>query len=569
MDSTTPTPSIEDVLETLNGFYDADGRTPFVLSLDGGGIYGLTEAIWLRQLCEAVPGFLVPGQARILAGCSAGAANALILALFESPREAVLDGVLERFWTKSGVLSNEGPVTRWTKGMTAMFGAEDEYSALHDIFGDMTLGDLPNRVLISAFNYTGATVEEHVAEGTFGTPFDHARPDWSTLRPEHVFWMGKPTAIENPKAGQTQRHWKPKFFDNHSMNDLDEKFKVVDVAMAAMCVPGIRPFRGGLGDGGLMTADPSIGAIAHLLQQWEVCVEHGLEMAAPAKKKGEAGKNLPRGAEVSPRDQIRRILSDGMRYASPRAIQEGFAPRLRAGENAEEATAKSLVPDEKLSDLEWVKARGKGILLSWFKVLSVGPGQALPAYGYANFDIGLMQAQYLPFNPFKRDFWPQSAYSLDQPASSSEYTCSRLLSADRYLRLNPDVMTLPTMAAAMMSVHPMLRSQIIREIYRQTDSTKSRNAVEVAAAFLRDNASDADHLGQIWGTQWYLGTRKSDGRPHAEAFAAKVQEWKALHEARQAERLKERPWNPWDAWTEAVRKSPWGAWMESFQKAPK
>jgi hypothetical protein len=555
----------DEILKILNGFYDGDGRTPFVLSLDGGGIYGLTEAIWLRQLCEAVPGFLVPGQVRVLAGCSAGAANALLLALFESPREAVLAGVLERFWTRTGILSNEGPVTRWTKGWTAMFGAEDEYAGLYDVFGDMTLGDLPNRVLISTFNYTGATAEEHTAPGAFGTVFDRATPDWAALRPDHVFRMGKPPQAKDPKAGQTQRHWRPKFFDNQALNEDDRDLKVVDIAMAAMCVPGIRPFRGGLGDGGLMSADPSMGAVAHLLRQWEVCVDDGLEMTEPPERK--KTKEVKDDPQSNPREQIRRILAAGQKYASPKAIREDFWTREKKhGKEGLLAEAKELIGDDKLADKEWVRSRGKGILLSWFKCLSVGPGQALPAYGYRNFDIGLLPAQLLPFNPFDRNFWPQSAYSLDQPSSSSQYTCSRLLSEDRYLRLDPDVMTLPTMVASMMSVSPTLRARIIREIYRQTESSKSKRAVRVATDFLIDNPDDPDNLGQLWGTKWYYTNETPDGVLPCHLFPERVREWEAQRAARETERLKQRPRTPWDAWREAVRKGPWGAYMESLQK---
>ena len=185
-----------EVLEGLNSFYDSYARTPFILSFDGGGIYALTEAIWLRQLCEQVPGFLTPRQVRIFAGTSAGAVNALLLARHESPREAVLAGELERFWTKTGILSNEENfVTRWTGTlMTAMYG--DALGALHDVFGDMTLKDLAdegrNRVLISTFNYTGRGPKE---KRDHRTPFDGPGIDWSAFRPKHMFNLGTPEAI--------------------------------------------------------------------------------------------------------------------------------------------------------------------------------------------------------------------------------------------------------------------------------------------------------------------------------------------------------------------------------------
>ena len=49
--------------------------------------------------------------------------------------------------------------------------------------------------------------------------------------------------------------------------------------------------------------DPSVGAISHLLQQWELCVELGLKL----KSRPKDDKENP----LSPHEQVYRILSDG------------------------------------------------------------------------------------------------------------------------------------------------------------------------------------------------------------------------------------------------------------------
>lgn len=254
---------------------------------------------------------------------------------------------------------------------------------------------------------------------------------------------------------------------------------------------------------------------------------------------------MAEGSGRSPRAQIRRILADGERYASPKEIQTNY----RSDDKAE-----SIISDEKLDNKDWVEAQGKGVILSWLKVLSVGTGQALPSYGFKNFDVGMMPAQMIPFNPFNRDLWPQSMYALDQPGSQAQYTCERLLSPHRYLRLDPDILSLPTLPASMMVVNPYLKALIVRSIYKQTSSDKSVNAVKVAVDFLKDDPGG--QLGDIWGTSWYY----TDGASvtQAENMCA----WVAEHEAREAARLARRPWSPRAEWLKWFENTPWGEWMK-------
>src|SRR5690242_19279812 len=100
-----------------------------IVSIDGGGIYGLTSATWMRQLCERDPNFLKPtgpgAQIPLLAGISSGAVNALLLAKEPDPRQALLDGVIQAFWKEPiGAFSHSNPWTAWWSlyGVGGWFG---------------------------------------------------------------------------------------------------------------------------------------------------------------------------------------------------------------------------------------------------------------------------------------------------------------------------------------------------------------------------------------------------------------------------------------------------------------
>ncbi|MCA9649183.1 MAG: patatin-like phospholipase family protein [Myxococcales bacterium] len=70
-------------------------ETIHIISMDGGGIYGLATARMLRKLCERDPAFLAKSDIASyrFAGTSAGALNALLLAKEEDPRAG---------WTTTG-----------------------------------------------------------------------------------------------------------------------------------------------------------------------------------------------------------------------------------------------------------------------------------------------------------------------------------------------------------------------------------------------------------------------------------------------------------------------------------
>jgi len=242
-----------------------------VLSMDGGGIYGLTGAYWLRQLCEQDPKFLDPDCIHLFAGCSSGAINSLLLAMEESPREAVLSGRLEAFWKDPRVFENTSPTGKWTSmmGLTSWFHADDFLAVLSDYFGDRTLDDLKHTVQISAWNWTG---DSRAAR--------HAAPE-PPKAPPGFEWMQPTISMWHAAATGQLRHqtapWRPKFFQNLVDDDPDGAERLTDVAYWAATPPGFRPMRSGLGDGASFNANPAVPALALIVatsRRWDETRKH-------------------------------------------------------------------------------------------------------------------------------------------------------------------------------------------------------------------------------------------------------------------------------------------------------
>ena len=128
-----------------------------VLCLDGSGVYGLIEARLLRGLCERDPEFLSPGNIDLIAGCSAGSINTLVMATEESPRDLLLDGTVEKMWKDTqewaddSMMMNIGVMF----GMTPFFTRTTTYSMMDKHFGKKRMRDLKQKVLISIFNWHG------------------------------------------------------------------------------------------------------------------------------------------------------------------------------------------------------------------------------------------------------------------------------------------------------------------------------------------------------------------------------------------------------------------------------
>lgn len=192
-----------------------------ILSMDGGGIRGLITAILLERLEQAHPGFLA--EVDLFAGTSTGGLLALGLAAGKSPTEArqlyeVYGGHVfaDSAWDNARDLGHL---------IGAQYDLDPLRTVLVELFGSMTLADLPKRVLISSFDLDNRCTE----------------------------------------PGQ-YRTWKAKFFHNYPGPDSDGRYRVVDVGLYTAAAPTYFPVVAGFVDGGVVAGNPSMCALAQALQ---------------------------------------------------------------------------------------------------------------------------------------------------------------------------------------------------------------------------------------------------------------------------------------------------------------
>jgi len=193
-----------------------------ILSLDGGGIRSLLSAVLLERLEASVPGYL--SRVGLFAGTSAGAILALSLASGMSSRQA------RQLYEKCACRVFADSLTDDLRDLGNLIGAEYAIEPLKEVldfhFGDRTLGDLPKRVLVSAFD-----LDNNLAD---------------------------------PK---TIRSWKPKFFHNFPGEDTDCDERIVDVAIRSCAAPVYFPIYQGYIDGGVVASNPSMCALAQVIDR--------------------------------------------------------------------------------------------------------------------------------------------------------------------------------------------------------------------------------------------------------------------------------------------------------------
>lgn len=201
-----------------------------ILSMDGGGIYGLFTAMMLKELCKRDKNFLKNDQITVFAGTSAGALTTLLLAKAENPRDVVLSGELENFFKNELVYSNKlNPVTGALSlfGMSSWSGKADLMKLLDDTFGNKTLGQLKHRVVVTAFDYSG-------------------------------------------RPGVQFRRWKTRMFYNFPKHGPDNNILIKNVAYGVASLPTLRPILDGIVDGGVFAPDPAVVALAKVIDDLRI-----------------------------------------------------------------------------------------------------------------------------------------------------------------------------------------------------------------------------------------------------------------------------------------------------------
>ena len=187
-----------------------------ILSLDGGGVRGIIQAIVLERLSEKLPGWR--DDVDLIAGTSSGGLLALSLAHGLEPRE------IREFYVKKGprVFDDSWLDNLLDLGKTvgAQYDAKNLVRELRSIFGETTLGELRKRVLVTAFD------------------------------------------LDNESVDPAERRWKPKLFHNFPGRENDRRELAYKVGVYACAAPTYFASVDGYIDGGVYANNPSMCALA-------------------------------------------------------------------------------------------------------------------------------------------------------------------------------------------------------------------------------------------------------------------------------------------------------------------
>lgn len=191
-----------------------------VITFDGGGICGLISVQLLIRALHFRPE--LAEEVTVLAGTSTGGIIALALAagippiniraLYMSKGAKIFKGV--PLLGKGGLL--------WNRYSPAGLRSEVEV-----MFGDRRLGDLPKKVLIPTFD------------------------------------------LDNEDAERAR--WKAKIFDNFAPDEPDLHERIADVVVRTAAAPTYFPESDGYVDGGMILNNPSMAAVAQLLDPLVPC----------------------------------------------------------------------------------------------------------------------------------------------------------------------------------------------------------------------------------------------------------------------------------------------------------
>jgi uncharacterized protein len=190
-----------------------------ILSLDGGGIRGTLTIRLIERLSEKNPNFME--NVDLIAGTSTGGILALVLAAGLSPKH-----VREMYQDLGEKVFHEGPIDLAVEKMVkADYDSVELRKIVKEVLGDITLGELKKKVLISSFDL-----------------------DNEVIKP------GNP------------RTWKPKFFHNFDTQDPDYNEKVADIAARTSAAPTYFPIYQGFIDGGVVANNPTMCAVAQAME---------------------------------------------------------------------------------------------------------------------------------------------------------------------------------------------------------------------------------------------------------------------------------------------------------------
>lgn len=474
-----------------------------ILSLDGGGIYGLFSILTLRQMCRDgdVPMCLLEnGCVDLFAGTGAGAINALILAKYDDPRDGFDEAV--RFWSDERLYRNSAPwalaanlqgwmsiltspaspqdkyeqsLRYWDskravfdpwnawmemQGLGSWYGASDVMSVLQSHFDGLRLGDLKQNVLITAFDWSG-----------------------------------------DPDLPTSERHWKPKVYYNFPHNEKDRRSTVVDVAMSALSWMYALPVYNSEQGGEWYAPDPTMCAVVKAVN----FISEKLRTPISKESFEERWNSVLADISNLPGDaQSRNWVAQALRYRITGFFEDVIADLedevykylLQLPPNSKEAdlisTAfpylnffKALLESEE-DDVD-VRA------LRHLSVLSVGTGSKVPylpvetaEWGYGTWTTGvnnpelqqwIAPMQYIYFQGPKEMTREQCQWLLNDPHAPA--------SEGRYRRLDPQVFETPVLTTMMcLRNNPGYLSALLREMELNSTSAAVRGDIKATLGWM-------------------------------------------------------------------------------------
>lgn len=456
-----------------------------ILSIDGGGIYGMTSALWLRQLCEREPAFLSGKDVDLFVGCSSGACNALLLAMHDRPREVVLDGVLERFWSEPGTFSNSNPLGAMLSftGQVGWFGERDFRDQLTQYMGSTRMGELPQYALISTYDWYG---RERHPDLEVDDPSPRSEPSLEQL-------SGQIQAAGR-RAEQWRRIWTELMLSAGDPNRLAEAWQSAAGEwtrawedFAQLRCPGA--------DQGDCAADPDddpdgarqaerdkrreYESITDSYRHWQPKLFNNLR--SDTRDRHCLIAEVAYGAATPPGFRaLRGGIGDGASFSANPSVQ-GIAAVVR------HVRAKAIAALERhplLAMFHHRHAEVTGTLLSRIRMLSLGDGTRQPYFWQPDSNYGFKTWGDKPANPWLGHWYGPNAYALQASDEESTEIAWQLL-GQRYFRLNPGINDMPTVLAAYYARWPQMRRWLLQHIQLSASDRPCRTAIDQSLEFLR------------------------------------------------------------------------------------
>lgn len=477
-----------------------------ILSLDSGGIYGLFSMLMLRELRhdpQASAHLLAGGCIDLFAGTGAGAVNALILAKHDNPHDGIeeairfwrderlyrnnpflnmvenVQGWLEilskcdspqqvyekglAYWNDARTLHDPWTVMRDAMGMGSWFGAPDVMAVLQEHFADLRLRDLKQKVLVTAFNWSG----------------DEDLP-------------------------ANERHWKPKVYCNFPDSDKDCDAMAAEVAFTALSWMDTLPIVNGEQGGGWYAPDPTLCAVAkvvnfvaeklkplNLTESWRNCVDGPIPRPLPreGEARREAAQALRRRVNAFFGEFIADAEDEAYRYLLDELNAAEGEGRGRVSPEGRELLAEAFPYFHFINRLAGKPGEVDARIMRHLSVLSLGNGVRVPFLPVETEEWGFGQWAMGMYNPATKQWIQPNQYaSFQAPEQMAREQCQWLLNdpdlplkeqphRNRYHRLGPELFDTPVLTTiALLRNNPLYHAALVKEIEEGSSAAKSGDA---------------------------------------------------------------------------------------------